>query len=70
MSAYKRIKAMRDAVHYLARHTKDREEADAFGFQEDAYNHALLILESEMDKGKKSSFKRIFGKRKGLNLKD
>ena len=52
---------MRDAVHYLARHTENREEADAFGFQEDAYNHVLLILESEMDKAKKSLFKRIFG---------
>ena len=61
---------MRDAVHYLARHTENREEADAFGFQEDAYNHVLLILESEIGKGKKSLFKRILGKRKGLNLKD
>lgn len=70
MDAYKRIKAIRDAVHYLARHAENREEADAFGFQEDAYNHVLLILESEMDKGKKSLLKRILGKRKGLNLKD
>lgn len=70
MSAYKRIKAMRDAVHYLARHAENRKEADAFGFQEDAYNHVLLILEGEMDKGEKSLFRRIFGKRKGLNLKD
>lgn len=70
MNAYTRIKAMRDAVHYLARHTENREEADAFGFQEDAYNHVLLILESEIGKGKKSLFKRILGKRKGLNLKD
>ena len=70
MNAYTRIKAMRYAVHYLARHTENREEADAFGFQEDAYNHVLLILESEIGKGKKSLFKRIFGKRKGLNLKD
>lgn len=64
MSAYKRIKAMRDAVHYLARHTEDREEADAFGFQEDAYNNVLLILESEMGNGKKSLFKRILVKEK------
>lgn len=61
MSTYARIKAMRDAVHYLARHAESIEEADAFGFQEDAYNHVLMILESEMDKGKKSLFKRIFG---------
>lgn len=57
---------MRDAVHYLARHTENREEADAFGFQEDAYNHVLLILESEMDKGKKSLFRRILAKEKAL----
>ena len=60
MSTYVRIKAMRDAVHYLARHAENKEEADAFGFQEDAYNNVLLILESEMDKGKKSLFKRIW----------
>lgn len=64
MSTYVRIKAMRDAVHYLARHAENKEEADAFGFQEDAYNHVLLILESEMGKGEKSLFKRILGKKK------
>lgn len=64
MDAYKRIKAMRDAVHYLARHAENKEEADAFGFQEAAYNHVLLILESEMGKGEKSLFKRILGKKK------